>query len=478
MKGEITMIINLLWRFCMIDKKIKLLFGFLIISILSIFFSASVKADIYYVDQSHSNSSDSWKSNENDEGHPWKTIEHATHQVVAGDTVLVKSGTYTPPGTGDREEPALEPVNSGTAGNYITFQAYSGDTVTIQCDESSKSCPFVIGGVSRSYIMWDGLTVDTSASSTRGGAAIIGGSSAYVTIQNCDFIGHVCAQQDQHDGIALQADDITIKNTKVHGWKAAGSNGGGIKLFNCTDTLIENCELYDNRRGVGDKEEGVNTTIRYCLFHDNTNEAIMIMSQDGLSGSGARIHNNIFYDNGADYCIKNNVSGSEMLDDFSFYNNTMVDSGGVRHLQDTNFQFWNNIIYDSGTMLNLMGQYGYPAYSDYNCFYTGQTFTVYEYYNERTYTSLSSWQSGEGFDTHSIHQDPLFVNYGSKDFHLQEQSLCTSTGIDRQDYDKDGNKTERINMGCYITGNEIIGPISQSGDTTPPAPPTGLIIVE
>ena len=28
------------------------------------------------------------------------------------------------------------------------------------------------------------------------------------------------------------------------------------------------------------------------------------------------------------------------------------------------------------------------------------------------------------------------------------------------DYDGDGNTTESINMGCYITGNEIIGPIS------------------
>jgi len=58
---------------------------------------------------------------------------------------------------------------------------------------------------------------------------------------------------------------------------------------------------------------------------------------------------------------------------------------------------------------------------------------------------------------------------------LSSTSPCRNTGIDRQDYDGDGNATEPINMGAYITGNEIIGPIS-SGDLTAPSPPGNLKI--
>ena len=57
---------------------------------------------------------------------PWKTIQKAAGIMVAGDTCLIRTGTY-------RE--TVTPTNSGTAGNPITFQAYPGDRVTISgCD--------------------------------------------------------------------------------------------------------------------------------------------------------------------------------------------------------------------------------------------------------------------------------------------------------------------------------------------------------
>ncbi len=53
---------------------------------------------------------------------PWRTIQHAADTVSTGATVYVMGGTYN-------EKVTIK--NSGSSGNYITFAAYPGQTVTI-----------------------------------------------------------------------------------------------------------------------------------------------------------------------------------------------------------------------------------------------------------------------------------------------------------------------------------------------------------
>ena len=55
-------------------------------------------------------------------GNPWKTIQKAVDTVVAGDTILVKAGTYA-------ENVVI--TTSGTSNNYITLRNYQSDLVTI-----------------------------------------------------------------------------------------------------------------------------------------------------------------------------------------------------------------------------------------------------------------------------------------------------------------------------------------------------------
>lgn len=54
--------------------------------------------------------------------HPWKTISKAASLMTAGDTAKIRSGVY-------RE--TVKPVNSGTAGNPITFEPDTGADVTV-----------------------------------------------------------------------------------------------------------------------------------------------------------------------------------------------------------------------------------------------------------------------------------------------------------------------------------------------------------
>src|SRR2546421_775917 len=81
---------------------------------------------------------------------PFCTISQAAAVAVAGQTVLVSSGTYTQ---------NVTPTNSGTSGNPITFQAAPGATATV----TGATHGFTIS--SRSWITINGFTVTGTTSS-------------------------------------------------------------------------------------------------------------------------------------------------------------------------------------------------------------------------------------------------------------------------------------------------------------------------
>ena len=53
---------------------------------------------------------------------PWQSIGKANSTLVAGDTVYIRTGTYTE---------TISPTNDGTSGNLITYENYSGESVTV-----------------------------------------------------------------------------------------------------------------------------------------------------------------------------------------------------------------------------------------------------------------------------------------------------------------------------------------------------------
>ena len=93
-----------------------------VILVLTLWTSPSSHSETYYVDQKHSNASDTNSGKE--ENKPWLTISRAAEAVGPGDTVLVKEGVY-------REQITVK--KSGTDyNNMITFAAYPGDEVIVK----------------------------------------------------------------------------------------------------------------------------------------------------------------------------------------------------------------------------------------------------------------------------------------------------------------------------------------------------------
>src|SRR4051812_11569399 len=87
--------------------------------ILSAALATFARAAVYYVDAANGNDSSATPTLIST---PWATISKAANTMVAGDTVLIRGGTY-------RETVTV--LHSGTAGNLINFQAYPGETPVI-----------------------------------------------------------------------------------------------------------------------------------------------------------------------------------------------------------------------------------------------------------------------------------------------------------------------------------------------------------
>lgn len=98
--------------FISILTAVVMLFAMLIVP------DANVRAtgNTYYVSTTGSD------SNPGTIGSPFRTIQHAASIMTAGDTCIVREGTY-------RE--TVTPTNSGSSGNPIIFKPYTGETVTV-----------------------------------------------------------------------------------------------------------------------------------------------------------------------------------------------------------------------------------------------------------------------------------------------------------------------------------------------------------
>ena len=136
---------------------------------LALFFSVllvgNLEAATYYIDGS--NGSD---SNPGTLTLSWKTLSKANSTLTAGDIVYIRAGTY-------REQ--ICPKNSGSSGNYITYQRYPGDPKYSVIISTRSHGAYLLN---KNYITIDGLYFNNC-----GSRWILIDDSDYNIIQNCKF---------------------------------------------------------------------------------------------------------------------------------------------------------------------------------------------------------------------------------------------------------------------------------------------------
>ena len=404
-------------------------------------------------------------SNPGTEAQPWLTLNKAASTLTAGDTVIVKQGTYN-------EQLLIR--NSGSVGSPITFTTYEDDEV-------------IIDGTGIS-IGWDGLIRIDDVS--------------YVTIsgfkvQNSNYFGIYCMDT---------CDNIIIENNKVYNCQSSGiivfhGDGQSSNMYirnNLIDTVcmnmnqealslsrVDNFELIDNkvfnsykegidakngcRNGIIKGNEVSNyDAIRPCIYVDaygrdsyniiiekniahHNGQGICLATEEGGTIENIKIFNNIVYSNSNGFGIhKFNTGGSHLKKDILVVNNLfymLKDSGTCVILTDDSDHFDNLIIRNnilSGSNYHIIT----TTFSDYSNVII----------DHNLLTSTSNY-----YGSNYLMGDPGFIDPENYNFNLESDSLAIDHGNPDQApsydyYDISRPQGSQVDIGPfeYYTGGAIL----------------------
>jgi hypothetical protein len=225
----------------------------------------------------------------------------------------------------------------------------------------------------------------------------------------------------------------------IDGFTIAGGNAGGV---------------FPQDRGGGMYNFGGSPTIRNVIFDGNT----ALMDGGGMSnltGTGVRLINVIFsgntaFQNGG--ALANSIHNA-VLTNVTFYGNSSV-LGAVINNSSSNLVFTNCILWGNSSPLLINGA-STPTFS--HCDVEGSG-------------GSGAWNPSFGTDLgNNLDTDPMFVNAGLGDLHLQQISLAIDAGDNGAPYiaSEDLDGLSRVINGTVDMGPYEYDSVTDIGD--PPA---------
>lgn len=467
---------------------------------------AAEAKDLYVNNSGSPACSDATTYANNDADSPWCSIGRAAwgstnraspssgEAATAGDTVYVIAGTYTVAGAMNANAPTYDPVNAGTAGARLVFQAVG----TVVLEYSSGYGPMIGAtsvsgvGVRSDYVTWDGFTIyDANAPQwTNDGDSSIGNARCgYVvgcTISNNTFYGNTSTGAgNNYAAIWLAGDGFggnggsnqLVRNNRIYNYLNFGTsfhhNAPGIMTYGTWDSIIEHNEIENCGAGIHFKGyDNRSNTARFNVIRDSGDGIVF-----GTTSGTHRAYQNVVY--GSVSGVKFQNHGGGFAGTYYVVNNTFVNNaidndesgigafsphgtGGSAYPLDA-VVIQNNIhVRTTGTTAVGASWWFWDAWSvtslDRNVYYQ-----ITRYKRSATnYTTLANWQTalggcpGAGRECDSVTSDPAFVNAGTHDYRLTAESPARTVG--RTITAIHGSDGQTIPAGAYITGDEVIGP--------------------
>jgi hypothetical protein len=165
---------------------------------------------------------------------PWLTIQHAADVMVAGDSVLIRTGIYS-------EQIFTMAAGNSSAGN-ITFAAYPGDHPVIDgTDTALGSNCFMI---SHDYTSLDGIEFSNWRSAGIWVEDLSDYKVGFVEIKNCtlhNILGGCISFSEQVHDFLLDNDNMY----HYYGYGFDATNGSADSSMNAYNGLIKNCRAHD-----------------------------------------------------------------------------------------------------------------------------------------------------------------------------------------------------------------------------------------
>jgi len=376
---------------------IQLVRFFLITFLVAISYTLSVAGNTYYISTTGSD------SNPGTINSPWATLQHAITVAGAGDTVMMRGGTYVTNEVWIRGDRGM----GGANGQYLTIKNYPGETPSVggsrfinirhvdylRIEGLHFRMPYRISGGGEGFQVVDNTF---EGSQPRFGAIEFFANNGLIE-GNTIIIASGGGTQDH--GIYLHFGENNIVRNNV----ISGSSGYGIHVFDALNSqpnatairnlLIEGNIVTDSRSRAGIiVDAGIpvdNITIQKNVLANNALFGILLRTGDNIN-----IYHNTIYRN-AISGISISSSGynrSSPPSKLNIRNNIIVTLSGGRHIEASVTP--QDLILDT----NLY----WPAPINLN--------------------RVSA--------SNPIVEDPLFVDAPNQDFHLMALSPVIDAGVD------------------------------------------------
>jgi parallel beta-helix repeat protein len=331
---------------------------------------------------------------------------HGIGAIGAGDTLYIKSGTYTE---------GLHKIPSGSSWETpVTIAAYPENTVIINGEWEG----YVVYIANRHHIVLDGL--------------VLNGIHTSKKVISIDWEAH----------------QIRIQNSEIK-----NAYESGIFLRHPGPNELINLEIHHNGtsgRGYGIYVESDNNLIEGCTIHHNAGWGIHVY--DGHPGQTANnnvIRNNTIYDNGQAQVYANRAPGIGFYTGSGniAYNNILWGNwfGIAIDYDAVGARIYNNTIYANrihGIRIGSGGAEGGPPVDTIlrnNIVYLNQNIQIQD-------TGIQTIQD------HNLTTDPHFVDAAQHDFRLQPTSPAIDAGITLGDVPDDFDGLSRPRGEGYDIG--------------------------
>jgi hypothetical protein len=389
---------------------------------------------------------------------PWHTLQRAANLVRAGDQVIVRPGHYA----------GFNLTTSGTAANPILFSAQPGVIVDTPNPVRTQDGINLEGA---SWIVIEGFTV---VGLPRTGIRSV--TNAHVTIRR--NVGDANGRWGILTGFS---DDLLIEDNEMS--RSVAEHG--IYVGNSGDRpVIRRNHVWGNSgNGIhmnGDLSQGGDGIITGAVVEANVIHGNGRTGGSGINGDGvqgARIVNNILYDNHASGISLYQIDGGAPSKNNVVAHNTIVQAADGRwaiNIKDgsTGNHVVNNILLSLHTFrgaISVTADSLAGFVSDANA--VTPRFTLDD---GDTVLSLAAWRQATGQDAHAFASTPaaLFADAAAGDYHLSATAPARDAAL-ATDVTSD-----------FDGGPRPVGPVADIGadeygsapPPPPPPPPADLLV--
>lgn len=384
-------------------------------------------------------------SNSGTEVAPFLTITKAVSLIQAGDTVLVKTGTY--------EESIPEITVSGTANAPITFKTYGDGEVIIQAPKRILTSGWTLtSGQTYTYEISDTNTVygviQVPANSGTKGSGTLNQVASIAAVE-------ASANSWYYDSVAdkLYVRTVTSANPNTLTLYAFYNNFV-FRFYGTSYIIVDGFTVRYAVVSIWFPQAIRGNIVRNCKMSFNSNNSCA-MSDNSTLVEGSIINNIAYRVYGG--ISPTAISGVKVL------HNTVYDSQNFGGYADGTggYTVKNNIFYGRGLYIPFTGNSSVFNYNLMRDSFEEGNFSVFWkgtwYSGVNPDTKFASFKSDTGQEANGLGPvDPKFISttFGSEDFDLQTTSPCIGRGDDG------------LNLGVYFRPSSPTGLSGKVGGTS------------